>query len=139
MGMLSTTVALSLISAGLAMLTPVLAVVAQTRRVRLVPPHLLGRVYSISQLIGTSTAPLGLLLAGFLLSSVGPPNTPIVLGSGLALLALAATASPTMRHADLPQMPVGWGATGSGSSVGTAAPAPQRRPSPDRSGVRRCH
>jgi hypothetical protein len=73
------------------------------------------------------------------LSSVGPPNTPIVLGSGLALLALAATASPTMRHADLPQMPVGWGATGSGSSVGTAAPAPQRRPSPDRSGVRRCH
>jgi predicted MFS family arabinose efflux permease len=127
MGMVNTPVLLGLICAALAMLTPVLAVVAQTRRVRLVPHHLLGRVYSIGQLIGAGTAPLGWLLAGFLLSSVGPSDTPIILGSGLVLLALAATASPTMRHADLPQMPAVAGPTGSGSSSSSAATAPQHR------------
>jgi hypothetical protein len=36
---------------------PVLAVVAHTRRARLMPRHLLGRVYSVDPLVSGSTAP----------------------------------------------------------------------------------
>ncbi|MGH3831191.1 MAG: hypothetical protein ACRDRS_12205 [Pseudonocardiaceae bacterium] len=68
----------------------------------MIPRHLLGRVYSVNLLISGSTAPLGSLLAGYLLSWLGGPATCAVLGSGLLLVAAAATASPTIRHCDLP-------------------------------------
>ncbi|MGH3899991.1 MAG: MFS transporter [Pseudonocardiaceae bacterium] len=90
------------IIAAIAVIGPVLAVVAQTRRALLIPPHLLGRVYSVTLVISGGTAPLGSLLAGFLLSWLGGPATCAVLGGGLLIIAAAATASPTIRHADLP-------------------------------------
>ncbi|MGH3753778.1 MAG: MFS transporter [Pseudonocardiaceae bacterium] len=99
-------VALAPITAGIAVVGPVLAVVAQTRRALLAPPHLLGRVYSVNQLISGGTAPLGSLLSGGLLAWLGGPATCAVLGSGLLIIAAAATASPTMRHADLPAVVV---------------------------------
>ncbi|MGH3873681.1 MAG: MFS transporter [Pseudonocardiaceae bacterium] len=94
--------ALAPVTAGIAVIGPVLAVIAQTRRATLAPPHLLGRVYSVSLLISSGTAPLGSLLAGFLLSWLGGPATCAVLGAALLLIAAAVTTSPTMRHADLP-------------------------------------
>lgn len=95
-------VAITPIIAAIAVIGPVLAVVAQTRRALLIPPHLLGRVYSVTLVISGSTAPLGSLLAGFLLSWLGGPATCAVLGTGFLIIAAAATASPTIRHADLP-------------------------------------
>jgi MFS family permease len=103
MAMIGTAVVLGPVAAGFAVVGPALAVVAQTRRTRLVPRHLLGRVYSVNILISRGTAPLGSLLAGLLLSSVGPSTTVVILGAGLGVVALAATASPTIRHADLPE------------------------------------
>ncbi len=102
LALMPSAVALAPITAGIAVIGPVLVVVAQTRRALLVPPHLLGRVYSVNLLISGGTAPLGSLLAGFLLSWLGGPATCAVLGGGLLIIAAAATTSPTMRHADLP-------------------------------------
>lgn len=100
-------VALAPIAAGIAVIGPILAVVAQTRRALLIPRHLLGRVYSANLVISGGTAPLSSLLAGFLLSWLGGPATCVVLGGGLLIIAAAATASPTMRHADLPTVAAG--------------------------------
>lgn len=102
LALMPSAVALAPITAVIAVIGPVLAVVAQTRRARLIPRHLLGRAYSVNLVISGSTAPLGSLLTGFLLSWLGGPATCAVLGSGLVIVAAAATASPTMRHADLP-------------------------------------
>ena len=102
-GLVDSAVALGPILAGLTVLSVVLIVVAQTRRARLVPNQLLGRVYSISMLISTGTAPLGSLLAGWLLFLVGPIGAAIILGASLGVVAVAASNSHTVRHADLPQ------------------------------------
>ncbi|MDT7712992.1 MAG: hypothetical protein QOG46_1686 [Pseudonocardiales bacterium] len=105
LALVPSTLALAPITAGIALVGPVLAVVAQTRRARLIPRHLLGRVHSVSLVISGSTAPLGSLLTGFLLAWLGAPATLAVLGSGLLITAATATASPTLRHADLPTVP----------------------------------
>ncbi len=47
------------------------------------------------------------LATGFLLSGLGAPATCAVLGSGLLVIAAAATASTTIRHADLPTVDAG--------------------------------
>jgi predicted MFS family arabinose efflux permease len=104
LALMPSAVALAPITAGIAVIGPILVVVAQTRRALLVPPHLLGRVYSVNLLISGGAAPLGTLLAGFLLSWLGGPATCAMLGTGFLIIAAAATASPTMRHADLPAM-----------------------------------
>lgn len=107
LAMVASVVALAPIAAGIAVIGPVLAVVAQTRRALLIPRCLLGRVYSVNLALSGGTAPLGSLLAGFLLSWLGGPATCAVLGGGLLVVAAAATASPTMRHADLPTVAAG--------------------------------
>jgi hypothetical protein len=62
----------------------------------------LAPIGGVVPLIRGRTAPLGSLLTGFLLSGLGGPATCAVLGTTLLLIAAVATATPTLRHADLP-------------------------------------
>ena len=70
-----------------------------TYRLRLTPDALLGRVASAGSMLSAGALPLGSLIGGFLLQSIGPVGASVVLSSGMLLLAVAGTASPSVRHA----------------------------------------
>jgi MFS family permease len=63
------------------------------------PDALQGRIASALLLVFNGPAPLASLLAGFLIEGVGTRRTVFVLSSGLALVAVAAIASPAIRKA----------------------------------------
>ena len=63
-----------------------------------VPDRLIGRVGSATQLLGTGAAACGPVLLGSLTARVGADTAMWVLAIGAALLALASTGSPVLRH-----------------------------------------
>jgi predicted MFS family arabinose efflux permease len=95
--LVSSPLALGPIAAVLAFVIPLWNVTLQARGIPLIPPHLLARVFSVALLLGAAAAPLGSLLAGALLSRIGPAATVLALAAGMLAVALAATASPTFR------------------------------------------
>jgi predicted MFS family arabinose efflux permease len=90
------------VAAGIVALGPLPTVIVQTRRARLIPRHLFGRVYSVEMVASGATAPLACLLSGALLSVTSPATTCLLIGGGLLALTAAATASPAIRRPELP-------------------------------------
>jgi MFS family permease len=72
---------------------------AQTYRMRITPNEMLGRVSSLSVQIAWGVIPLGSLLAGFLLQVMSPAATMAAAAAGMAVTALAATATRPIRRA----------------------------------------
>jgi hypothetical protein len=63
------------------------------------PDELQGKVGSVISLLAWGAIPLGSLLAGYLLETVGSWTTTVVLSVGMVLVALAASMSPAIRRA----------------------------------------
>jgi MFS family permease len=78
---------------------PTLNAVVIGYRVAVTPDRLTGRVNSVARTIAVSGAPLGSLLAGFLLGSFSARTTIGVFAAGLVLLTAFATLSPSLRDA----------------------------------------
>jgi hypothetical protein len=78
----------------------------QTRRARLIPRPLFGRVYSVQMVATGCTAPLASLLSGALLSVTSPATTCLLISAGLLILTGVATASPAIRRPELPDLRV---------------------------------
>lgn len=93
-----------LAAAGIVALGPLPAVIVQTRRARLIPRPLFGRVYSVQMVASGCTAPLAALLSGTLLSATSPATTCLLISGGLLALTLVATASPAIRQPELPDL-----------------------------------
>lgn len=87
------------IGAACAFVGPLWNVVIVTYATLLVPNELLGRVTSAAMTLSWGVLPLGSLGAGYLLSTVGPTAAVLVLAAVMLLTAIAATASPAVRHA----------------------------------------
>jgi MFS family permease len=77
---------------------PLWNVAMQTTRARLIPNHMLGRASSVTLLIAWSTLPVGSLLGGFALQSIGGAGTMRILAALMAAIALAAGLSPSLRR-----------------------------------------
>ncbi|CAM5230981.1 MFS transporter [Streptomyces sp. WAC05858] len=69
-------------------------------QVRITPDALQGRVNSVLQLIGSGANSLGVLAGGLLLDASGAAGTALGLGAAMALLALTAALSPTVRRGE---------------------------------------
>ncbi|MBF6591304.1 MAG: MFS transporter [Ktedonobacterales bacterium] len=74
-------------------------VVWPSYRIALIPDALQGRVTSAYLLVPRVLRPLGLAFSGVLIQRVGAGPALVVLAGGLALLALAVTLNPDVRHA----------------------------------------
>ncbi|MCC5576551.1 MFS transporter [Microtetraspora sp. AC03309] len=99
---------LGVVAAMTSAIGPMWNVVIGTYQLTLVPNDMLGRVGSASMTLAWGVMPLGSLIAGFLLDTLGPVGTILVLALGMLLTAVAATASPAVRHAPpLPAAPTG--------------------------------
>lgn len=83
----------------MAFIGPAWNVVMGTYRLRLTPDALLGRVASAGSMLAAGALPLGSLMGGLLIQSIGPVGASVVLSSGMLLLAVAGTVSPSVRHA----------------------------------------
>jgi hypothetical protein len=70
----------------------------------LVPDELLGRVNSAAMTLSWGVMPLASLGADFLLTGLGPVGSLCVLATLMLVTAVAATASPAVRHA--PPLPL---------------------------------
>jgi MFS-type transporter involved in bile tolerance (Atg22 family) len=85
---------------------PIYDIVQYSYRLSLIPDELQGRVNSVFRLIAWSGWPLGIGLAGIFLETIGPRGAVLaVFGLGAAV-ALAATASATIRTARPLESPV---------------------------------
>jgi MFS family permease len=82
-------------------IVPIYMVAQYSYRLAAMPDHLRGRVNSIFQLITLGSTPLGLSLTGWLLQTLGPVLTVIVLFVPQFLLAIAATVNKDLRRAAL--------------------------------------
>jgi MFS family permease len=78
---------------------PTLNAVIIGYRVAVTPDHLTGRVNSVARTIAVFGAPLGSLMAGFLLASYSARTTIVVFTVMLVLLTAFATLSPSIRDA----------------------------------------
>lgn len=87
------------IGAACAFVGPLWNVVIVTYATLLVPNELLGRVTSAGMTLSWGVLPLGSLGVGFLLATVGPTASVLVLAAVMLLTAIVATASPAVRHA----------------------------------------
>ena len=94
---------LGVIAAGGAMAGPVFNVVISHFRYALTPDELQGRTLGAARLVAWGTIPLGTLAGGLLIEALGAGNTFVVLAAGMALIALASTASRTVRRP--PELP----------------------------------
>ncbi|GLW98558.1 MFS transporter [Microtetraspora sp. NBRC 16547] len=94
-----------LIAAGTSFVGPMWNIVIGTYQMTLVPNGMLGRVSSAGMTLSWGVIPVGSLAAGHLLTVVTPRVTMLVLGAGMLVTALAATASTAVRHA--PPLPAG--------------------------------
>jgi MFS family permease len=92
-----------------AVLLPTVNAVVVGYRVAIVPDRLTGRVNSVARTIALCSTPLGPLAAGFLLGAFSARTTIAAFAAFLFLLALIATASPSLRHgpslAELEELP----------------------------------
>ena len=95
---------------------PAWNVSAQTYRMRITPNEMLGRTSSVALQIAWGTIPLGSLIAGFLLQGVGPSRAIAVVAAGMGVVALAASATGSIRRA------------GRGPASGAASGAPSGAP-----------
>ncbi len=77
---------------------PITDSVVVSRRLRLTPDRLLGRVEAVRATIGRGLAPAGPLVAGLLLSSVSSRATVAVFAAMAAALVCWGTASPALRE-----------------------------------------
>jgi predicted MFS family arabinose efflux permease len=95
----SSPVLLGAIGAACAFIGPLWNVVIITYVTVLVPNELLGRVTSAAMTLSWGVMPLASLSAGFLLTAIGPVSSVLVLAAVMLLTAVAATRSPSVRHA----------------------------------------
>jgi predicted MFS family arabinose efflux permease len=77
---------------------PALNAVFGAYQVALVPDRLLGRIESVAGLIAAGSAPLGTLIAGFLLTGLGPRPTVFVFAGLSVLVVLVAILSRQLRQ-----------------------------------------
>jgi predicted MFS family arabinose efflux permease len=68
-------------------------------RIRATPDELLGRVQSVATLLSLGSVPFAFLLVGFLLEAFGTTPTVLALAVVMAVVAVAAVASPAIRVA----------------------------------------
>ena len=94
---------LGLIGGATAFLGPLWNVVMLQYQLFVVPGHMLGRVGGAVQTIVSGTAPLASLGAGLLLAATGPRESMLTLAAVMAVIAIAGTLSPAIRHA--PELP----------------------------------
>jgi MFS family permease len=78
---------------------PIFNVSLASYRYALVPDRLLARAQSASLVVAWGAIPLGQLTAGLLLESTGAVTTILILAAVNVLVALLATAAPTIRNA----------------------------------------
>jgi predicted MFS family arabinose efflux permease len=91
-----------LVAAGIVALDPLIALIVQTRRARLIPRHLFGRVQSVRTMATAAVAPLAALWSGTLLSARGPATTCLLISAGLLIITVGAVASPAIRRPESP-------------------------------------
>ena len=80
-------------------IVPVYTVVQYSYRIALIPDQLQGRVNSVFRLLAVGSQPLGLMITGVLLQTIGPIPTVLALFVPQLLLCIAATLNPHVRHA----------------------------------------
>ena len=78
---------------------PIYNVVQYSYRLATIPDRLQGRVNSVFRLIAFGGQPLGIALTGFLLQSLGPVYTVLLLFIPQAILCIAATLNKHVREA----------------------------------------
>jgi MFS family permease len=88
-----------------ALMGPIFQTANAAYRYALTPDRLQGRVYGISRMIGWCTVPLGALLGGISLQTLGAVPTFAALATCLAIVAVASTASRPIRRASRPERP----------------------------------
>jgi MFS family permease len=82
-----------------ALFGPIFNVSFSAYRYALVPDRLLARVGSVALVVAWGAIPLGQLTAGLLLGRLGSKETILWLAAAMAVVAAAATASPSVRNA----------------------------------------
>jgi hypothetical protein len=92
---------MGLVFAAIAFAGPLWNVMVAAYQLRITPEHLLARVGGAIGTISFGALPLGALLAGLLLSTVGPVGAGLVLGGLMALVAVIVTVSPAVRRASV--------------------------------------
>ncbi len=85
-----------------ALMGPIFQTTNAAYRYALTPDRLQGRVYGVSRMIGWCTRPLGALLGGISLQTLGAVPTFAALATCLAIVAVASTASRQIRGAARP-------------------------------------
>jgi hypothetical protein len=90
---------MGLVFAAIAVGGPLWNVMVASYQLRITPEHLLARVGGAIGTISFGALPLGSLLAGILLSTLGAASAGLVLGGLMAVVALMVTVSPAVRHA----------------------------------------
>jgi MFS family permease len=78
---------------------PAFNVLVGLYRYALTPDHLRGRTQSAARFVAWGTIPLGNLVGGLLVGSIGPVPASVVLAGAMALIAAVASALPSVRHA----------------------------------------
>ena len=86
-----------------ALMGPIFQTANAAYRYALTPDRLQGRVYGVSRMIGWCTVPLGALLGGMSLQTLGAVPTFAALATCLAIVAAASTASQQIRRASRPE------------------------------------
>ncbi len=90
---------LGLVTAASFAVVPIFFVATYSYRLAAIPDHLQGRVNSVFRLISFGSQPLGFALTGFLLQSIGPVLTVLVLVVPQLVLCIVATFNRDLRHA----------------------------------------
>lgn len=83
----------------IAFVSPALNAVVVGYRTAITPDHLIGRVSSVARNLAQLASPLGPLVSGFLLASLSPRATMLVLGGIAIAVALWTVLSPSIRNA----------------------------------------
>ncbi|HEX6402514.1 MAG TPA: MFS transporter [Pseudonocardiaceae bacterium] len=85
-----------------ALMGPIFQTTNAAYRYALTPGRLQGRVFGVSRMIGWCTRPVGALLGGISLQTLGAVPTFVALATWLAIVAAASTASQRIRRAPRP-------------------------------------
>jgi predicted MFS family arabinose efflux permease len=96
---ISSPLALGVLAGMMAFVGPAWNVVVDTYALTLTPDRLRGRVGSVVLMIAWGTIPIGSLVAGIALQSLGGAGATLSFAAFMALIAVAATISPAVRHA----------------------------------------
>jgi MFS family permease len=86
-----------------ALMGPIFNTANAAYRYALTPDRLQGRVSGVSRMIGWGTRPVGALLGGISLETLGAVPTFAALAAVLAIVAASSTASPQIRRAPRPE------------------------------------